>query len=1034
MYLDRYFGNHSFTLNEITDRRGIHLNITYNEEPHPFQNEQYQDELYIQDNQAHITLYKKLKKLFIESGQNYIGQVIRLERYISSLNYFLYCDGKQIGLIRDSEEWDDIAKKQWDKNDELGFSDIEQAIFFGTTEQEINVQFSIKKKEKRLTKPKSSVFPIKKVGNDIVIYGAAISSSIGYDGDQIHGTMVQNGQSVNIKYSDSLFHLIKENKVKELCDEIDDDNILTINSQASYTEPFFNSILQNREDGIDIYIWLKLENLGTSQDGILQFDSYYYAVSRNRGELIKQANSLETDFLRQIIYLSSTSSQLLFQEIQQKNEERRKQALKSAVSAIMCRNMSHNLGSHCIQYTNSDILNLIKHSINNAPNLRGLGHLLSYIQGRMDFLATLVSGDTLAYGPVDFISNIYYKLVYDSVLKSVSKNKINELYKIIKNNTEFSEILKSFADILIAEERNIDETNRNYTNLLSALEGIESKLIKNKIPINYLLENLVKSEHFVRNPSKGERGIDIKLQINDEYVQPNSGIEVDVAIPGSFSSIHAFFIIIENLIRNAAKHAPVSELDNLIETINIKYDSATNDATFIIYDNKQNANDVVPLIRKRLDNLHILSDDLQINKENKGLKEILTTILWMRAVENDKSYQDILYEIEANNDDKIKFIEKYGFTAIGVDDKGHEVSNVTKNNKANFGIKFTLPLYKIYHKIDESEQYKPELKHFKADIILCTTQETYNNLSKKVPRVVYDDGVIRPDRITRESVIEPYDENNDFCIGAVLLKKIITKRYRISPDDIQIIFADDGYMGKNIDEQQTVYFKRHLNRSLEEFENSKQYLYADSVSGDNYTYTLQEKFRSGIQQGQFIKWSDKYFSYKIIESALTRITIIDERFFGVYSDNELQMKNIRILNLKADIRKITKLDEAFEGSTFKDCKNSTTFLSIHLGIIEKLLTSSGNWFDKGHEGYNTNHNCNISKISYLIILLKKYFFEDSPSFISIHSGRGNYSYEMEQYFKNYPFITLSALWDTFSNSKYQLTQLFLNLTYNNDND
>jgi len=64
-------------------------------------------------------------------------------------------------------------------------------------------------------------------------------------------------------------------------------------------------------------------------------------------------------------------------------------------------------------------------------------------------------------------------------------------------------------------------------------------------------------------------------------------------------------------------------------------------------------------------------------------------------------------------------------------------------------------------------------------------------------------------------------------------------------------------------------------------------------------------------------------------------------------------------------------------------------------------------------------------------MIKEYFGGENTEslYIAIHSGRGNYSAELEGPLSTYPFITLSALENAYNNSKYQLTQLLYNTVY-----
>ena len=63
-------------------------------------------------------------------------------------------------------------------------------------------------------------------------------------------------------------------------------------------------------------------------------------------------------------------------------------------------------------------------------------------------------------------------------------------------------------------------------------------------------------------------------------------------------------------------------------------------------------------------------------------------------------------------------------------------------------------------------------------------------------------------------------------------------------------------------------------------------------------------------------------------------------------------------------------------------------------------------------------------------LLKKHFgYNEQEVFISIHSGRGNYSAELNGPLAIYPFISMSAIESAYNNSKYLLSQLFYSTIY-----
>ena len=107
-----------------------------------------------------------------------------------------------------------------------------------------------------------------------------------------------------------------------------------------------------------------------------------------------------------------------------------------------------------------------------------------------------------------------------------------------------------------------------------------------------------------------------------------------------------------------------------------------------------------------------------------------------------------------------------------------------------------------------------------------------------------------------------------------------------------------------------------------------------------------------------------------------------------------------------------------EGNEFNNHENHTHFLSIHLGIIEKII--------KNVDMFKKMENSN-EKVKVFMKMLKEYF--GPKVFISIHSGRGNFSAELEDALDMYPFISMAALENAYENSKYLLAQLFYSTIY-----
>ena len=204
---------------------------------------------------------------------------------------------------------------------------------------------------------------------------------------------------------------------------------------------------------------------------------------------------------------------------------------------------------------------------------------------------------------------------------------------------------------------------------------------------------------------------------------------------------------------------------------------------------------------------------------------------------------------------------------------------------------------------------------------------------------------------------------------------------------------------------------------------------------------MLDLFKNGIQNGLYKDDDAEIFSLKIKESALTRITLVDERLYNSTNENEypwLSLKNIRILNYDEESDQINNksLSSIFIGNNFGDYKNYSHFLSIHLGLIEKILKNScyvNSIIDQklGTDYTKEPNLLSFERVKQFMDLLKEFFGENNSCilYIAVHSGRGNYSKELEGPLCTYPFISLSALENAYKNSKYQLSQLFYNTVF-----
>ena len=219
--------------------------------------------------------------------------------------------------------------------------------------------------------------------------------------------------------------------------------------------------------------------------------------------------------------------------------------------------------------------------------------------------------------------------------------------------------------------------------------------------------------------------------------------------------------------------------------------------------------------------------------------------------------------------------------------------------------------------------------------------------------------------------------------------------------------------------------------------------------------TINDLIAKGLSDdGTYLDADSEFFALKVKESALTRVTIIDERLYNSMQGREIEyaVKNLRVLNYtednvsgenydkcKTNLDKLGSdiFDLILKGNEFSDRKSGTHFLSIHLGLVEKMLkncTLLNDLIDdylakNGIEKTSDDKLAPERVTAFMKMLEQKFGLQGGDTFVSIHSGRGNFSKELEGPLARYPFVSLSALENAFNNSKYLLAQIFYNTVY-----
>ena len=193
----------------------------------------------------------------------------------------------------------------------------------------------------------------------------------------------------------------------------------------------------------------------------------------------------------------------------------RVKSIESAIGSIMSRNGSHNIGSH--------VLAALSHNVGTMPDDRVL---YQYIQHRMDYIATATTDRPKWRQPTMFVSCLMKEFLKQKhLLENISASEGLHAYKFQSQTTD------SANGTMMAQLNTICIHIRRIPDAVSDVDdGWETKsfLDPNDGAVNFI--SYEKSE------------------------MTNLSHDLALAIPGGVIGHHAFYTIIENILRNAAKH------------------------------------------------------------------------------------------------------------------------------------------------------------------------------------------------------------------------------------------------------------------------------------------------------------------------------------------------------------------------------------------------------------------------------------------------------------------------------------------------
>ena len=755
------------------------------------------------------------------------------------------------------------------------------------------------------------------------------------------------------------------------------------------------------------------------------------------------------------------------------------ESIKSAVAAIMSRNMSHNLGSHVISGTKSYISNR-NYDTSKSDN-KGIYRLFQYLQERMDFVSVIINS---AQNPYTFNSPLNLK----------------------------SDILDEIAaDGRDKRHPSKDATRSFLLDYIVKSENVSRKNVPGKIESKYDIEITLLRKEF---------GTEKLLAFSSEANGDNNTSQfnnINFSIPFGINSRHALLTIIENFIRNSAKHNnSVPGNNTLLISILIEDIIRTNSSgeeiekyKITIFDNKKQSNKEIEdkdgqkiVIQSNKYLQDILKNDIRIldnfNKLDtsyKGIKEMLLCSAWMQ---NKKDWRLIESKNEHNTDllkyELINLSEKYQELDSNkvIQDYYKDFVNVDEA----LGISFELPKHKYVHiqslkKLFEFENFLEKIESADYYVITDCPDFLERKIKYALPRAIIYRGAAENLEITEnteKALLACYRQDHKKDINLLInydKEPVIHEQELLESEFIR---EKERFIFDFEDKNRTTCLFINHNDMPDRFADNYdlitskygENIFIEGISGASYNYNLL--INAPLKELDY---------YKISESCKVKIGILDERLYEKYqsvsytkkeidSNEQMHDKNIRVYREKLDQGEIKP---HLDGTTYfyiankiganyndterilKWLENRTVpsktynqawlnkkniyiynieqadnpkkiisidggevnqqeiknldFLSIHYGIVEKVKLEN----PKGDEIEIFKQK--LSKILENLDIIYNNKSETNNTRLVIHSGRGGVA-EIQQ---DLPFLPVSIIESQLDDCKYKLAQLFLNLKY-----
>lgn len=615
----------------------------------------------------------------------------------------------------------------------------------------------------------------------------------------------------------------------------------------------------------------------------------YYPDRNNNAILEKVTNLLPILTSIYSIEIQSLEDYLNKERVEL-HEKQRQASLRSGIAKVFLRTLSHNIGSHV--------------------------------------LSRLIQSEDLDLSPLLETSKVHSKASHSEQYRGLIKNSsterttiYQEINKEFKNNNEISiqdiqrKLYKKYVSIFNSYIKTRMEFLADFVTgapQLQVTKSLFNEVIK-PFDDNRILLNRISGL------SK-----DFKFTLNVETI--NCREDFRVSISNDVLGQHALYIILENIIRNTAKHSPKGLSDEVEFTLLIRestidksfykiiiYDNVKRNKTklysprFLIekykdvkmkkwlnsfYDNKLSSDITITETQKIAGELNVLidsdiirSDNFELRQQGMGMIEMLVSAAYLRRIPAE-NVQDEDYKLKFSNSE----IDEYK-TKTGRGEKPLNIFRAVTHQDEYLGFEFYIPKPKDILFIDKKNDILPEL-----------TSEEFNKLRNRGILIIHE-----PSKVSYG-----YDlcVINDESVSQYANNLLLPSR-KILWTDVQELFREYGSLKNSLLEIHDIKFTKEIWRAyvskyfmkkslkahrndLVKNQNFTEYDFeffdhGESYSGTDLTIYLEiygsehKRLISRIlsnfesQSTDIISNESDILLFKFLNSTITNIIVLDER-------------------------------------------------------------------------------------------------------------------------------------------------------------